>query len=171
VGRNADVIPDEYVFNFYGSEGNDNEFAFEVMSPGGCNRPWYLQGNVTFQPNQPNGSIGGRMLRCTNQELKDACAKVGIRLTDYYEVGFTGTIKRYGDNYLIKITYPYTIWVKEDCTEKRDDVGRETISLTYRPPGPPPRTPADDVRDANDAVDQVIIDAALLKGLRQGKLR
>jgi hypothetical protein len=130
-----------------------------------------MQGNATFQPNQPIGSIGGRMLRCTYQDLIDSCAKVGIALPVSYEVGFTGTIERYGNHYVIVITYPFEIWVKEDCTEKKETVGRETIKLTYRPPGPPPRTPADVVRDANDAADQVIIDAALLKGLREGNLR
>jgi hypothetical protein len=173
-GSTAPVIPDNLVFNIYGEpdvDGALDEFAFEMMSPGRCGRPYYLRGNATFQPNQPIGTIGGQMLRCTYQDLKDACLKVGIRLTDYYEVGFTGTIERYGNKYVIVITYPFTIWVKEDCTEKKETIGRETINLTYRPPGPPPRTPGDVVRDANDAADQVIIDAALLKGLREGNLR
>lgn len=173
-GSTAPVIPDDLVFNIYGVpdvDGMLDEFGFEMMSPGRCGRPWYLQGNVTFQPNQPIGMIGGRMLRCTYQDLIDSCAKVGITLPAYYEVGFTGTIERYGNKYVIVITYPFEIWVKQDCTEKKETIGRETIKLTYRPAGPPPRTPGDVVRDANDAVDQVIIDTVLLKEIREGKLR
>ena len=173
-GSTAPVIPDDFVFNVYGVpdvDGALDEFAFEMMSPGRCGRPWYLQGNATFQPGMSHGTIGGRMLRCTYQDLIDACAKVGIRLTEYYEVSFTGTIERYGDKYLIKITYPFTIWVKEDCTEKKETIGRETIRLTYRPAGPPPRTPGDVVRDANDVVDKMVIDTVLLKEIRDGKLR
>jgi hypothetical protein len=158
-------LGEDFVANIYGT---DNEFAIEVLSPGACNRPFYLTGTVIFQPNQSRGTIGGPMLRCTTPELKAACD----RLTPYYEVSYTGTIERLPGNsvFLIKITYPYAIWVKQDCTEKRETQGTEIIRLTYRPPGPPPRTPADDIRDANDAVDQVIIDSALMKGLRGGRL-
>jgi hypothetical protein len=138
----ADVpggLGEDFVANIYGS---DDEFAIEVKSPGTCNRPFYLTGTVSFQPNQSRGTIGGPMLRCTNPELKAACAKVGITLTDYYEVGYTGTIERNPGNslFLIKITYPYVIWVKEDCTEKRETQGRDIIRLTYRPRAPPPPT-------------------------------
>ena len=133
------ALGEDFVANIYGS---DNEFAIEVLSPGACNRPYYLTGTVSFQPNQSRGTIGGPMLRCTNPELKAACAKVGIRLTDYYEVGYTGTIERIPGNslFLIEITYPYVIWVKEDCTEKRETQAAEIIRLTYRPRAPPPPT-------------------------------
>ncbi|HEX5104239.1 MAG TPA: hypothetical protein VFV87_10535 [Pirellulaceae bacterium] len=122
---------DHFIANIYGD-------AIEVLSQGGdqCGRPFYFTGTIAIQPNQTKGTIGGPMLRCTNEELKAACAKVGIRLTDYYEVGYTGTVERNPDQgaYLIKITYPYTIWVKDDCKEKRDTQGTDTILLVYQPP-------------------------------------
>jgi len=163
----AAPIPDQYVVDAY---GGDNEFSIVVSSPGGdnCGREFYFTGTVSFRPNQNMGSIAGPMQRCTNPDLVVYCNHPSV-----YEVGYTGTIERSADRsrYLIKITWPDEKWLREGCQKKREEVGTETIVLTYQPPAPPPRTPGDVVRDANDAADQVIIDAALLKGLRGGTLR
>lgn len=131
--------PDNLVVTVY---GHDNEFAIEATSQSDtCGRPFYIRGNMTFRPNQFTGSIGGPMLRCTNQDLKDSCARVGVTLTDYYEVTFTGTVDRSNPGiYIITITYPYAVWVKEDCKEARTVDGTEMIWLTYEPPTPPPLT-------------------------------
>ena len=143
-------VPDKFVVNVYGGE---NEFAIEVMSPGGdiCSRPFYFTGTVIFQPNQNKGSIGGPMLRCTNPELIVHCNHEPI-----YEVGYTGTVERSADHsrYLIRITYPDQKWLKEDCQKKREDVGTETILLTYQPPTPPEPTAREQVdRAKKKAVD------------------
>jgi hypothetical protein len=163
----ATFTTDDFVVTAYGSQ---NEFAIVVASPGGdiCGREFYFTGTVSFQPNQNKGSIGGPMQRCTNPDLVIFCDHKPI-----YDVAYTGTIER-NDNhshYLIKITWPDEKWLVEDCQKKREDVSTETILLSLLPPAPPPRTPGDAVRDANDAADQVIIDAALLKGLRHGTLK
>ena len=124
-------VPDKFVVNVY---GQGDEFAIEVMSPGGdiCGRPFYFTGTMIFQSNQSTGSIGGPMLRCTNPDLVVSCNHKPI-----YEVGYTGTVERSAGTYLIKITYPDQKWLKEDCQKKREDVGKETILLTYQPPTPP----------------------------------
>ena len=89
--------PDRFVVNIYG-EGD--AIPIEVMSQGRdeCDRPFYFTGTMIFSGNGNSGSIGGPMLRCTNKELKDACLNKGITLTDYYEVGFTGTVERSPDH-------------------------------------------------------------------------
>lgn len=134
--RHQAPTPDNFRVNVY---GQGNAFTFEALSQGGeiCGRPYYFRGHVTFQANQPTGSISGPMLRCTNQELKDACAKVGVTLTDYYEVTYTGTVDRSRPGiYIITITYPYATWVREDCKEARTTEGTEMLWLTYEPPTP-----------------------------------
>ncbi len=153
---NQSPAPDNFVANVYGA---GNSFTLEVMPPGGdrCGRPFYFRANITFQANQPIASISGPMLRCTYQDLKDACANVGVTLTDYYQVIYTGTFDR--TTGIITITYPFAIWVREDCKEARTAQGRETIMLNYTPPTPPAPTTTQTIGDILDDIEQIAIDS------------
>jgi hypothetical protein len=142
------AIGDNFMVNIY---GQGDVIAIEVKNSGGdgeCGRPFYITGTIILAKDPATGtvlnrgSIGGPMLRCTNKDLKNACANVGVTLTDYYEVGYTGTVQRSADqgSYVINITYPYATWVREDCKEARTAQGTERIVLTYSP-APPPASP------------------------------
>jgi hypothetical protein len=150
--------PDNFVVNVYG-QGND--LTFVVTSGGGdiCGRSYYFTGTVIFPAHSKTGSIGGPMLRCTDPGLVVYCNEKTV-----YQVTFTGTVERGDGTFDIRITYPDEKWLKEDCKNKRTDVGTEQILLTYAPPTPPEPT----IREMIDQAKEKAADT-MYKSVRGGE--